>query len=324
MKTTNTDSHMTLNKRDFFKTAGGALAGAGLAACGTGSAAPTAKAAFVLVHGAWHGSWCWERVIRALAALGHMAVAPDLAGHGLNARFPASYFDARPSAALTTDGSLVVGVSLDDYAAGVQTAIDQVRAAGYERVILVGHSMAGIVLNRIGEMSPGKIQKLVYLAANLPKSDVPIGVYFGEPENAAATLGPAFIGDAFITGAFRIDPRSASSVYRALLKTGFYNDAIEVDALAAINLLTPDLPTTPMVTPIKLTTGSWGALKKHYIKCLRDNAVPVALADRFIAETNAFVPANPIRVHTLDTGHSPFLTAPSALANLLSTISASE
>jgi pimeloyl-ACP methyl ester carboxylesterase len=328
MKTTNKQSHMMLNKRDFFKTAGGSLAGAGLAACSSGSAVPrptpTTKAAFVLVHGAWHASWCWERVIRALAALGHLAVAPDLAGHGLNARFPSSYLDARPSAILTKQASLVAGVTLDDYAMGVQAAIDQVRAAGYERVILVGHSMAGIVLNRIGETSPGKIQKLVYLAGNLPKSDVPIGIYFSEPENAAATLGPAFIGDAFVTGAFRIDPRSASPVYRALLKLGFYNDASDEDALAAINLLTPDLPTTPMVTPIKLSTGAWGALKKHYIKCLRDNAVPVALADRFIAETNAFVPSNLIRVHTLDTGHSPFLTASSALANLLSTIGATE
>jgi hypothetical protein len=149
---------------------------------------------------------------------------------------------------------------------------------------------------------------------------VPIGVYFGEPENAAATLGPAFIGDAFATGAFRIDPRAASADYRALLKLGFYNDAADTDALAAINLLTPDLPTAPMVTPIKLSTGAWGALKKHYVKCLRDNAVPTALADRFIAETNAFTPGNPIQVHALDTGHSPFLTAPQQLANLLSAI----
>lgn len=312
-----------LNKRDFFKTTGGVLAGAGLAACGAGEAAPADKPAFVLVHGAWHGSWCWERVIRALAALGHMAVAPDLPGHGLNARFPSAYWAGRPSAGLATEASPLAAVTLDDYAASVQAAIDQVRAAGYERVVLVGHSMAGIVLNRIGEASPGKLQKLVYLAANLPKSDVPIGIYFGEPENAAAALGPTFIGDAFATGAFRIDPRAAATEYRALLKLGFYNDASEADALAAINLLTPDLPTAPMVTPIQLSTGNWGALKKHYVKCLRDNAVPVALADRFIAETNAFVPSNPIQVHTLDTGHSPFLTAPQALARRLADIAAS-
>jgi pimeloyl-ACP methyl ester carboxylesterase len=323
MKPITTERYSMLNKRDFFKTTGGALAGVGLAACGSGTAAPTTKSAFVLLHGGWHGSWCWERVIRTLAGLGHLAVAPDLAGHGLNAKFPSSYLAARPSAALTTEASLVGSITLDDYVNGVQTVIDQVRAAGYERVVLVGHSMAGIILNRIGEVSPGKIQKLIYLAGNLPKSDVPIGIYFSEPENAAATLGPTFIGDAFTTGAFRIDPRSASADYRALLTKGFYNDANQADSLAAINLLTPDLPTTPLVTPIKLSTGAWGALKKHYIKCLRDNALPVALADRFITETNAFVPSNPIKVHTLDTGHSPFITAPVTLANLLSTISES-
>ena len=37
---------------------------------------------FVLIHGAWHGGWCWEKVKPLLTAQGHQVVAPDLPGHG--------------------------------------------------------------------------------------------------------------------------------------------------------------------------------------------------------------------------------------------------
>ncbi len=311
---------MPLNKRELFRSAGSMLAGVGLAACGGSDAAPPARPAFVLVHGGWHGAWSYERVIHTLASLGHLAVARDLPAHGLNARFPASY-GARPlPAAFMTDASPVAGVTLDDYVASTLAVIDDVRAAGYDKVVLVGHSMGGIVLNRIGELAPGKIAKLVYLAANMPRNGVPIGVYFGEPEGLVAQVNPVLIGDAFATGAFRLDPRSSDATYRANLKTGFYNDTSDVDFAAAASLLCPDMPTAPMVTPITLTPGNWGALPRHYIKCLRDNAVPQVLAQRFINEADAFTPGNLTRVHTLDTSHSPFISQPDVLAKLLSDI----
>jgi len=37
---------------------------------------------YVLIHGAWHGSWCWEKVIHLLEKAGHKVIAPDLPGHG--------------------------------------------------------------------------------------------------------------------------------------------------------------------------------------------------------------------------------------------------
>lgn len=310
----------TGNKRDFLKMTGAAMAGAGLAACGSGEAAPADKPAFVLVHGGWHGSWCYEAVAARLASLGHTSVACDLPGHGLNARLPATYYDRPATAAFAADPSLVASVTLDDYAAKVLETVDRLRSGGHSKVFVVCHSMAGIALNRAGELAPEKISGMVYLAANMPASGVPIGLYFSYPENAAATLGPAFIGDAFATGGFRIDPLSPDPAYRALLRQGFYNDLPAATAEAAINLLTPDLPTTPMVTPITLTAAGWGSLPRHFIKCLRDNAVPVALADRFIAEADAFTPANRTKVHTLDAGHSPFLSKPDELASLLSGI----
>lgn len=48
---------------------------------------------FVLIHGSWHSSGHWQRVIPLLSAAGHAVVAPDLPGHGLSARFPDGYFE---------------------------------------------------------------------------------------------------------------------------------------------------------------------------------------------------------------------------------------
>ena len=75
-------------KRHLFKAAAASVAMAGGPAAGT---TRHERAAIVLVHGGWHGAWCYERLLPLLAAGGAVAVARDLPGHGLGARFPASY-----------------------------------------------------------------------------------------------------------------------------------------------------------------------------------------------------------------------------------------
>jgi len=74
---------------------GGGAIGAVLGVSKAPAQAVTNKPAFLLVHGAWHGAWCWTSLIPHLAAAGHVAIAIDLPGYGLNARFPKSYFTGR-------------------------------------------------------------------------------------------------------------------------------------------------------------------------------------------------------------------------------------
>lgn len=305
------------NKREFIRMAGATMAGAGLAACGGGQAAAPAPAAFVLVHGAWHGAWCFERVAALLAAAGHAVIARDLPAHGLNAVLPSSYLVRASAAAFAAEASPVGATTLDDYANAVIASIDQLRAAGHARVILVGHSMGGIVLNRVGELAAGKLAALVYLAAHMPKAGAAIGPYFGEPENASALVNPVLVGDPSATGAFRLDPLDGTPSYQAALKAAFYNDVPDAVAQASANLLTPDMPVGPMVAAIPLTEADWGSLPRHYIQTLRDNALPRALQQRFVTEADAFTPGNPTRVRTLDTSHSPFLSQPQQLADAL-------
>jgi pimeloyl-ACP methyl ester carboxylesterase len=102
---------------------------------------------YVLVHGAWHGSWCWEKVVPLLSQAGHQVETLDLPGHGQ---------DRTPFREIT----------LAAYTKRVCATLD----AQAEPVILVGHSMGGIVITQVAEERLEKIQTLVYLTAFLPQN----------------------------------------------------------------------------------------------------------------------------------------------------------
>ena len=94
-------------------------------------------ARFVLVHGAWHGAWCWARVIPELTSRGHDAVAVDM---------PID----QPGAAWSEYADAVAGVIADDGAP----------------VVLVGHSLGGHVAPIVSERAP--VEMTVFLAGGLP------------------------------------------------------------------------------------------------------------------------------------------------------------
>jgi pimeloyl-ACP methyl ester carboxylesterase len=92
---------------------------------------------FALVHGAWHGAWCWERLLAPLEARGHGAVAVDL---------PAEDLDA----------------GLDAYADMVSAFLTPVEGD----VVVVGHSLNGLILPLVAARRP--VAAIVYLAAFVP------------------------------------------------------------------------------------------------------------------------------------------------------------
>jgi pimeloyl-ACP methyl ester carboxylesterase len=100
---------------------------------------------FILVHGAWHGAWCWERVVPLLAVRGFTARAIDLPGHGDDPTPPGR-------------------VSWEDYLERMGEAL----AAVAGPAILVGHSLGGGVITGAADRWPEKIRALVYLCALLP------------------------------------------------------------------------------------------------------------------------------------------------------------
>ena len=273
---------------------------------------------FVLIHGSWHSSGHWQRLIPLLSAAGHAVVAPDLPGHGLSARFPDGYFE-RPIdlVRFSAAASPVAGVTLDQYVDMIAQSVRFVAEAGAGPVVLVGHSMGGVALTAVAERFPKSIQHIVYLAAFMPTHGASALAYLGAPEAASGAFGPLLLGDPAKTGCARIDVRSADPKYVAALKFALYNDVDEQTFQAAANLLTPDDPIGHFAAPTVRTAANWGRVPRSYIKTKRDNALPLALQDRFLRETAEFAPGNPTGVYELETGHSPFLSQPEALANIL-------
>src|SRR5579871_2802681 len=78
---------------------------------------------FLLVHGAWHGGWCWRKIAPLLEAKGHTVFAPDLPSHG-------------------KDRTLASSVTLESYV----DRICQIAVTHTEPVILLGHSMGGVCI----------------------------------------------------------------------------------------------------------------------------------------------------------------------------------
>src|SRR5690606_951056 len=104
---------------------------------------------FVLVHGAWHGGWCWSRLASLLRAAGHNVYTPTLTGLGERNHL------------LNND-------------VGLQTFVDDIVNVlvweDLQDVILVGHSFAGVVITGVADVMPERIRQLVYLDAFILES----------------------------------------------------------------------------------------------------------------------------------------------------------
>src|SRR5690242_14652540 len=101
-------------------------------------------ATFLLIHGAWHGAWCWHKVTPLLSAAGARVLAPDLPSMGA---------DITPPAVIT----------LDYWARFVA----DLAAREPEPVTLVAHSRGGVIASRAAELEPGRFKRVVYVAAYL-------------------------------------------------------------------------------------------------------------------------------------------------------------
>jgi len=105
-------------------------------------------ATVVLVHGAWHGAWCWSPVVPLLRAQGHVVFAPTLTGLGERAHL------ASPLVNLETH---------------IEDVVALLRYEQLTDVVLVGHSYAGQVITSVADRAPAHVRRLIYLDAFLPE-----------------------------------------------------------------------------------------------------------------------------------------------------------
>jgi pimeloyl-ACP methyl ester carboxylesterase len=296
----------------------GAL-GAGLAACGTSNAGGTGtKPTFVFVHGAWHGGWCWSETVRLLAEQGFPAIALDLPGHGITAKFPIAY-SAVPQnlAALATEVSPLAALTINDYRDAVLKTIRGLTKDGSGPIILVGHSLGGATLSLVAEAEPKLIRKLVYLSAFVPvKLDSVLG-YLTRADFSASEVPPIFAGDPAVIASVRLNHNASDPAYVAKSKSAFYGDVSDLVFAAVANLLTPDEPIGAFAGKVVPTLSGWGSVPRAFIRCTQDRAIPLLGQDNMIAEADAFTPTNKFVQKTLATSHSPFVSNPQALVTTL-------
>ena len=236
-------------------------------------------ATYILTHGAWHGAWCWDKVVPLLQRQGHAAVALDLPGHG-------------------NDKTPIAQVSLQAYADRVCGVLD----AQSEPVVLVGHSMGGIVITQAAEQRPQKIKTLVYLTAFLLRDgESLLQVAQGDTE---AQVLPNLI---------MAPDQSYATVRDDALKDVFYGDCSDEDVARARSLLVPQAA-APFATPVHTTAENFGRIPRVYIECLNDRAISPSVQKKMYAA----LPCQ--KVISMDTSHSPFFSAPEALAAHLASL----
>lgn len=276
-------------------------------------------APLLFLHGYWHGSWCWSEVVARVTAAGRRAVAVDMAGHGLHARRPAC-LSQRPFApdAVATEPSPVAGVGLDEAA---ELLIAQIRQVGRGApVTVVAHSMGGTVLTRAAQQVPELVGHMVYLTAFMPATDVPAIAYIQSAANEGELIGPSLRGDPALIGALRFDLASQDAAYREQLRQAFFGDVAPAVADAALGLLSPDAPIGIALGATTLTQDGWGSIPRTYITCAQDMAIRPAVQRGFITEADAAFPDTSTSVVALDASHSPFLSMPGQVADIVAKV----
>src|SRR4028119_122725 len=204
---------------------------------------------FVLIHGAFHGAWCWDKATPFLEQGGHEVVALDLPGHG-------------------EDQTPAVEVTLEAYADRVVESLDAMPGP----VVLVGHSLSGTVISQVAERRPGKIDKLVYLCALLL------------PNGKSAIEASQEDGDSVILKNAAVEPDLGRIVLAEEgMREALYHDCPEEDFERARRLITPQ-PLAPLGTPVEVTEENFGSVRRTYVHITGDRAVSPPAQEKMYAE----------------------------------------
>jgi len=234
---------------------------------------------FILVHGAWHGSWAWDTIVPRLKASGHDAIAVDLPGNGHDATPPQE-------------------VSLDLYAAHVAKILDAIAGP----VILVGHSMGGMTVAQTCELRPERVALAIYLCAFVLPNGMSVLEFYGR------YLQP------WMSGAHsRVthDPQGlSSSIDSASAVEVFYHQSERPLAEAAAKRLTPQ-PEGARRSPIHLSAERFARVPRVYIEARDDRSVHLPL-QRQMQQLTSFG-----AVYALESDHAPQLSQPDKLTEVL-------
>jgi pimeloyl-ACP methyl ester carboxylesterase len=197
---------------------------------------------YLLIHGAWHGGWCWRKVVPLLEAKGHKVLAPDWPGHG---------DDKTPAAAVT----------LKSYT----DRICEFASTQTEPVVLAGHSMGGIAITQAAERCEKRIRALVYVCAYLPRNGDSLKTWALQDLESRVTPST-------------MDPRADGTVgfKPEYSREAFYGNCSDEDVAFTQSRLVAE-PGGLWETPVETTASRWGQIPRYYVECARDRAITLEL-----------------------------------------------
>jgi pimeloyl-ACP methyl ester carboxylesterase len=240
---------------------------------------------YILVHGGWHGAWSWNKVVPLLEAKGNKVLAIDLPGHGED-KTPAS------SVTLLDCVQKVVAV------ANSQTG----------EVILVGHSMAGVIIAQAAEeLGREKVAKLVFLDAFMPQNGESVFALAGKAAQLAKPVSTSQPVPSLQESMIFSEDQKSSQLKPENVIALFYHDCSREDIEFAKSKLGWESMAV-LATPVSVSEARYGAVPKIYILCTEAKDL-----DKSSIAKNVSCQ----KVYTLASSHSPFLSMPDKLAAIL-------
>lgn len=162
--------------------------------------------------------------------------------------------------------------------------------------------MSGTVISQVAEMRPEKIEKLVYLCALL----LPSG-------KSAIEASQEDSDSVILKNAEVEEDRGRIILAEEGMREALYHDCPEEDFKRARRLIGPQ-PLAPLGTPVEVTEGNFGSVRRTYVHTTQDRAVSPAAQEKMVAE----LPCE--KVVSMATGHLPFFVAPEELAGHLDSL----
>ena len=247
MSDTGSSSPVIHSKRRLFAAASAIAVTSGLHACASPGAVATQgrkKPSFLLVHGAWHGGWCWERVATRLRADGFRAFTPTQTGMGER-----SHLMSR-------------NISMDLF---VQDLVGVMESEELDDVVVVGHSFGGRSAAGLVDRMPGKVRHLVFLDSSLPEGNKSF-LELLPPESRAARLKAA--------------EESSGGVSIAVPNASFFGIDNAADLAWVQRRLTPH-PLSTYTTPLVLKESIGNGRPVSFIRCTKPKFAFVDSSEAF-------------------------------------------
>ena len=194
--------------------------------------------AFLLVHGAWQGSECWEKIAYRLRADGRSVIIPDL-----QLRYTNNLSDEKQLARCI------------EYLTNI--------ISRHESIVAVGHSIGGIFISQLAEAIPEHIEALVYISGFLLKD--------GQCANDTADL----MNDSLVSrNMYLSKDKKSIALLKDILREAMYHDANDEDYSFAQKQYR-DQALWTFQSSLSLTEERFGSIPKIYIECLKDIAIPL-------------------------------------------------